>query len=147
MFPPISRNVEDAKRFSSKNRPFESSSEEASLCGAQFRDIFIKRSTISDLSDPSSRVRDANFNGMSPVPRGCQSSHFAGRQMARCTTRNVHRCIMQFRLLLLAEGWRDSVLGAPRRLLVTLGSLSRDSSPCPAAVSRHFVHPLSTEPH
>ncbi|XP_071637513.1 choline O-acetyltransferase isoform X6 [Temnothorax longispinosus] len=34
-----------------------------------------------------------------------------------------------------SEGWRDSVLGAPRRLLVTLGSLSRDSSPCPAAVS------------
>ncbi|XP_071637509.1 choline O-acetyltransferase isoform X3 [Temnothorax longispinosus] len=32
-----------------------------------------------------------------------------------------------------SEGWRDSVLGAPRRLLVTLGSLSRDSSPCPAA--------------
>ncbi|KAG7211835.1 hypothetical protein KM043_011059 [Ampulex compressa] len=30
------------------------------------------------------------------------------------------------------EGWRDSVLGAPRRLLVTLTSLSRDSSPCPA---------------
>lgn len=59
--------------------------------------------------------------------------------------RNVHRCIMQFCFLLLAEGWRDSVLGAPRRLLVTLGSLSRDSSPCPAAVSHHFVHPLSTK--
>jgi len=44
-----------------------------------------------------------------------------------------------------AEGWRDSVLGAPRRLLVTLGSLSRDSSPCPAAVSHRFVHPLSTK--
>ncbi|XP_011302996.1 choline O-acetyltransferase [Fopius arisanus] len=31
------------------------------------------------------------------------------------------------------EGWRDSVLGAPRRLLTTLGSLSRDSSPFPAS--------------
>ncbi|XP_017752480.1 PREDICTED: peroxisomal carnitine O-octanoyltransferase-like, partial [Eufriesea mexicana] len=30
------------------------------------------------------------------------------------------------------EGWRASVLGASRRLLVTLGSLSRDSSPSPA---------------
>lgn len=43
------------------------------------------------------------------------------------------------------EGWRESMLGAPRRLLVTLGSLSRDSSSCPATVSRHFVpYPLST---
>lgn len=32
-----------------------------------------------------------------------------------------------------SEGWRESVLWAPRRLLVTLGSLSRDSSPCPVA--------------
>ncbi|XP_068967214.1 choline O-acetyltransferase isoform X1 [Bombus flavifrons] len=31
----------------------------------------------------------------------------------------------------MTQGWRDSVLGASRRLLVTLGSLSRDSSPCP----------------
>lgn len=38
---------------------------------------------------------------------------------------------------IFAEGWRDSVLGASRRLLVTLGSLSRDSSPCPARVSHH----------
>ncbi|KAK2582413.1 hypothetical protein KPH14_004731 [Odynerus spinipes] len=36
-------------------------------------------------------------------------------------------------IFLLPEGWRESFLGAPRRLLVTLGSLSRDSSPCPAA--------------
>ncbi|XP_020711658.2 choline O-acetyltransferase isoform X2 [Athalia rosae] len=30
------------------------------------------------------------------------------------------------------KGWRDSVLGAPRRLLVSLGSFSRTASPCPA---------------
>ncbi|XP_046829201.1 choline O-acetyltransferase isoform X1 [Vespa crabro] len=41
-----------------------------------------------------------------------------------------------------SEGWRESVLGAPRRLLVTLGSLSRDSSSCPATK----IEPLPSLP-
>ncbi|KAF7384052.1 hypothetical protein HZH68_014809 [Vespula germanica] len=39
-----------------------------------------------------------------------------------------------FNFLKVKKGWRESMLGAPRRLLVTLGSLSRDSSSCPATV-------------
>ncbi|XP_076647691.1 choline acetyltransferase isoform X1 [Halictus rubicundus] len=43
---------------------------------------------------------------------------------------NLCSCIYH-RGTTILEGWRDSVLGASRRLLVTIGSLSRDASPCP----------------
>ncbi|XP_046737810.1 choline O-acetyltransferase isoform X1 [Diprion similis] len=54
----------------------------------------------------------------------CEEAAFSKKTVPRITPYRVD--------LTKYEGWRDSVLGAPRRLLVSLGSFSRTASPCPA---------------